>query len=132
VETSKCIAPITPCPPVDGVGSWGGWSECKARGCGSSVGDHSATFSVTVQEAYGGKSCEAKHGQVKTEQCEAVVTPCPVHCIGAFADYTSCATKGQCSSPAGTRTRTYAISLAAAYGGNQVKRIFSFVVVELP
>jgi hypothetical protein len=117
VRKEACVAPITPCPPEDGVGSWSEWSACKARGCGTTVGDRTATYTVTKEARYGGKPCEAANGAVRTEQCEAVNTPCPVPCIGEFSSFSACKSKGQCSSPAGTKSRTFAITQEAAYGG---------------
>ena len=112
-----CKAPITPCPPENGVGSWSPWSACKARGCGTSAGDRTSTYTVAKEARYGGTPCEASNGAVRTEQCEVAVTPCPVPCIGAFSSFSECKSKGECSSPAGTKSRTFTITQPAAFGG---------------
>ncbi len=115
----NCDAPITPCPPENGVGQWSPWSECRAHSCGSSAGERSATYTVISAPKYGGAQCEAAQGQVKTEACEAVNVPCPVDCIGAYSKFSACASRGICSSAAGTRSRTFEISQPAAHGGKE-------------
>lgn len=77
-----------------------------------------STFSITKQARYGGKECEAKHGEKRKNVCKCpTVTPCPVDCEGAWTDPTPCASIGKCSDPSGTTERTYVIKVKAAHGG---------------
>lgn len=97
----------SPCP-VDCVGAWGAWGECSKE-CGS--GTQARTFAVQVQDAHGGKQCEAK----RTDDRACNLKPCPVHCDGRWGAWSDC-TKS--CGDGGKRTRNYVIVTQKEHGGN--------------
>jgi len=56
--------------PIDCVGHWSEPTECKAiEPCGCPKGTQTASFVVTRQAEFGGKTCFSKHGEHKTTPC---------------------------------------------------------------
>ena len=86
-----------------------GWTPCS-KTCGG--GTRSEEYNVRNSAENGGASCEASHGEIRTEECNT--QPCPIDCDGSWTEW------GECSSTCGTGTqqRNYQISVSAQHGGN--------------
>jgi len=117
----SCEAPITPCPPEDCEGHWKKHS-CIAASCGTTEGLRKEVFKITKKERYGGKVCAAKHHEKRDVPCEADHVHCPINCVGAFSEFGECKASHKCGSTKGTKTRTFAITTEAKYGGKQCPR----------
>lgn len=107
VETDSCDA--GPCP-IDCEGAFGEYDACANENmCGT--GSQTRTFSVSVDEAYGGKSCEYAHLHEATRDCD--LTPCPIDCEGDFEAWSNCSVT--CS--IGFKSRGFVVSVAPQFGG---------------
>ena len=98
--------------PIDCVGSWSDFSLCS-HPCGD-AGVQSRTYSVTTAAAHGGADCTSTlAGDVDTQTCNADIF-CPIDCVGSWSNLTPCT---HLCGDAGTQTRTYSLTIAAAHGG---------------
>jgi hypothetical protein len=113
INASEEVVDSTACNtaacPIDCVGAWSLWSACSVT-CGA--GTISRDFTVQTPAANGGTACVSTDGFRSTDTCSN--SACPVHCVGAWSQWTTC-TK-TCGS--GTTTRTFAVTTAASSGGN--------------
>jgi hypothetical protein len=75
--TSSATTPNTP-PPVDCVGSWGGWSDCKLHPKGGGCCGQERVYSVTQKKQGNGKDCDHKDGDAERQQgnCSGECTTC--------------------------------------------------------
>ena len=98
--------------PIDCGGNWSAWGSCSAATCGG--GSRDATYGVITPSSNGGSdaTCEATDGATKQEPCNT--QPCPMDCVGAFSTWSACS--DGCGG--GTRSRTFAVTQAAAHGGS--------------
>ena len=92
------------CEPKDCEGTWSEWEPCD-QACETRK-KVSRTLNVTVPAKHGGK-CVTK----ETKDCE--IKSCPVHCDGAWSDWTVCSEI--CGG--GTRSRTFTIKREAKNNG---------------
>jgi hypothetical protein len=127
--TERCNdAPVTPCPPEDCVGKW--VSRACIAPCGKTAGHQVEKFEISHQARYGGKVCEAAHGDKRTVPCTAKHVHCPVHCVGEYSAFTECKPLAECGSDAGRKSRTYTIKTPAAHGGRKCPRLDKQVETE--
>lgn len=85
-------ADVTETAPIDCKGDWIKDGQCsKTCGCGV----QRSTYHISIESSNGGKSCEAKEGEMKGEPCR--VKNCPVPVFGEW---------GECSAPCGEGTQT--------------------------
>lgn len=85
------------------------WSTCNAE-CGT-TGTQDSTYTVTIPAAYGGASCPAATGDVRSQPCTGA--ECKKDCVGSWTTIAGCsATCG-----GGTETLKYVVVTAATGGG---------------
>merc|ERR1712000_420052 len=113
----QCESEHIPCP-VDCVGKPSEWSKCKPNHkCGSTKGERSRTFEVSVAAAHGGVPCVREDHGVETEDCEVPLVPCPPEpCIGGYSPPSACKQK-ECDNAIGVQTSVYRIEKRARYNG---------------
>jgi hypothetical protein len=88
------------------VGDWDNWGACDASCNG---GTHNRQRTIVTSPAHGGVACPST-----TEQGECNKKPCPIDCqLEEWSEYSPCPV----SCGPGSRTKTRAIIVAAAYGG---------------
>ena len=95
---------------VDCAGSWSNWSACDVE-CGGGVRER--VFTVYTPAREDGRVCLAADGDTERMLASECVAPCPVNCVGAWSDWSSCSE--QCDG--GVRARTFSVTIAAARGG---------------
>ena len=115
----QCESEHIPCP-VDCVGKPSEWSKCKPNHkCGSTKGERSRTFEVSVAAAHGGVPCVREDKAVETEDCEVPLVPCPPEpCIGGYSPPSACKQK-ECDNAIGVQTSVYRIEKRARYNGTE-------------
>lgn len=91
--------------PIDCVGSFTDYQACSVS-CGPGI--QNRFFETTVQAQHGGIFCV---DQPTTRTCNEGA--CPIDCVGSFGMWSSCSS----TCGAGTQTRTFTQTVAAANGG---------------
>ena len=101
---------------VDCAGEWSRWSKCIAsdvdplgRLCGPGL--KSRKYTVTRHARFGGKPCEAKHGQTHRAACTE--RACPRDCAGRWDTWQPC----DASCGGGMQKRVFRVTAAADDGG---------------
>lgn len=92
------------CEPVSCTGGWGAWEECD-QVCETRK-KVSRTWQMDKPARHGG-TCPT----TETKNCD--IKPCPVHCDGAWSDWSECT--ALCGG--GMQERTYTIKREADHGG---------------
>ena len=116
-EILRKDCPVNMCPPEDCEGYWEQDEECQDGLCseGAKIG---STYRITKESAYGGASCEAGHGDTKTEDCPVNMCP-PEDCEGYWEQEANCS--GPCGDPGNpngsTINENFIITKEAKYNG---------------
>jgi hypothetical protein len=107
--------------PVDCIGNWGEWGDCTVS-CGG--GSQSRMFTVSVQEANGGRGCSTLDAENENRDCGmelcAVPEPEPepeariVDCRGRWSKWSDC--DAPCGD--GSRVRVFNVEEESANGGS--------------
>eukprot|EP00750_Incisomonas_marina_P001861 INCI11731.1.p1 GENE.INCI11731.1~~INCI11731.1.p1 ORF type:complete len:849 (-),score=115.01 INCI11731.1:47-2368(-) len=92
--------------PCSGI--WAAWSSCSTS-CGDGVRSREVVFSGNENH-----HCARQNATIETALCSERIE-CPHDCIGSWGPWDDCSTS--CSS--GTRSRTFAVAVAAAFGGRE-------------
>ena len=117
-KTESC--PDAKCPAENCEGYWEQDDECQEGLC-SEDAEIGSTYKITKSPAYGGASCEASHGDRKTEACPDAKCPAE-NCEGYWEQEANCS--GPCGDPdspdfpnGSTINENFIITKAAKYNG---------------
>ena len=100
-----------PQEPIDCVGSYGELSDCSEP-CGP-TGVATRSFVITTPASNGGQECSVAAGFIETQSCNTEIA-CPVDCVGAMGDWSSCSVP--CGG--GMQTRNFTVTTPATNGGS--------------